>query len=166
MFLRGQRHHLGLVHALLCGVLCVLSVGVLTGYRVNVSASVSRGLYRVVSLPPTLMVDMLVVLPVPPLMYPFHSRWLPLLKPVAGLAGDAVCRVQDMLLIRGTSYGAMVLTVHGQMVPQALPDGGCLIVPEGFVFLASPAPRSLDSRYLGPVPITTLTAAAVPVWTW
>jgi len=34
------------------------------------------------------------------------------------------------------------------------------------VFLASTQPKSLDSRYFGMTPMATLTARAVPLWTW
>jgi len=34
------------------------------------------------------------------------------------------------------------------------------------VFLASHAPASLDSRYFGPVAVSSLTAHAFPVLTW
>ena len=37
-------------------------------------------------------------------------------------------------------------------------DAGCQTVPEGMVFLASQAPKSLDGRYLGMTPVATLTA--------
>ena len=35
---------------------------------------------------------------------------------------------------------------------------GCQTVPEGMVFLASQAPKSLDGRYLGMTPVASLTA--------
>jgi type IV secretory pathway protease TraF len=56
--------------------------------RVNVSPRVPYGLYRLTAVPTPLARGMLVVLPVPPEVQAWHSRWLPLLKPVAALAGE------------------------------------------------------------------------------
>ena len=41
----------------------------------------------------------------------------------------------------------------------------CGDVPQGFAFVATPVPSSLDSRYFGPVPIDALTVAR-PLWTF
>ena len=46
-----------------------------------------------------------------------------------------------------------------------LPEG-CQRVPAGRVFLASHTRNSIDSRYFGAVAVQTLTAHAVPLWTW
>ncbi len=89
--------------------------------------------------------------------------WLPLLKPVVAIAGDTVCAFDDTLWVEGVSYGPVLATHHGQPLPH-LSD--CLTVPEGHVFVASPVPKSLDSRYFGCVALPTVLARAIPVFTW
>ena len=105
----------------------------------------------------------LVVLPVPTSVHGVWSRWVPLLKPVAAVAGDEVCVTGDALWIAGIAYGPVRAEAHGRVLPQIR---GCGIVQPGTVFLASPAPDSLDGRYLGPTPIASLAARALPVFTW
>jgi type IV secretory pathway protease TraF len=104
-----------------------------------------------------------VVLPVPARVQAWQSRWVPLLKPVAAVAGEQVCIEQRWLQIQGTWVGPVLHEAHGMALPQWR---GCHIVQEGDVFLASAVPNSLDSRYFGPVPITSLTGQATPLFTW
>jgi len=144
--------------------LCVLGVvAALPWYRVNISPSVPYGLYRLQPVPATLERGDLVVLPVPASAQPWHSRWLPLLKPVAATAGQDVCVQDDTLWIGAQSYGPVRHEAHGRSLPHL---EGCAIVAPGTVFLASHAPASLDSRYFGPVAVSSLTAHAFPVLTW
>src|SRR5262249_57864726 len=86
-----------------------------------------------------------------------------LLKPVAAIAGDEVCGVEGELFVQGQAYGPIYTEAAGKPLPHL---DGCQVVPEGTVFLASTQPKSLDGRYFGMTPITTLTAQAVPLWTW
>ena len=67
------------------------------------------------------------------------------------------------LLVHGAWYGPIYTEADGKPLPHL---DGCLVVPEGTVFLASQTPKSLDSRYFGPVPMTQLRATAHPVWVW
>lgn len=145
--------------------LLVLGLG-LHRVRVNLTPSLPPGLYHLHPVTDWLSRGSLVIIPVPASIRSFHSRWLPLLKPVAGLAGDVLCRRQDHLVRQGEDFGPIYTTPHGQPVPVALQEGDCLTVPPGQVFLASPKDRSLDSRYFGLVAIADLTALATPVWTW
>ena len=138
--------------------------------RLNLTPSVPRGVYHLVAAAPPLARGTLVVLPVPASVQPWHSPWVPLLKPVAGVAGDVVCVWGHALWVWGqtagaepTGYGMVWLVHEGKALPQI---EGCLLVQEGTVFLASAAPNSLDSRYLSAVPISTLTAQAFPLLTW
>jgi type IV secretory pathway protease TraF len=92
------------------------------------------------------------------------SRWTPLLKPVAAVAGDAVCSTEGRLFINGEDYGPILRTAHGTPLPHLLQ--GCFVVQDGEVFLASHVSKSLDSRYFSCVRISDLTAHAIPVLTW
>jgi type IV secretory pathway protease TraF len=136
--------------------------------KVNLSPSVPVGLYWLRSVPSTLDRGMLVVLPVPESVRPIHGS-IPLLKPIAGLPGDVVCVFLRRLFVHTedwVNYGHVHPSWKGQPLPQAMDDDACRIVPEGAVFLASPALNSSDSRYYGPVAIAGLTARAIPLLTW
>ena len=149
---------------LVLGVLVLAAVVSTRWVRLNIAPSVPYGLYWLRAVPPTVPRQALVVLPVPAVMRPWHSRWISLLKPVAAVAGDEVCGNPDAgLTIAGEAYGPLLREAHGLRLPTM---AWCLTVEEGEVFLASKAPRSLDSRYFGLVPITGLTAMAVPLLTW
>ena len=143
---------------------CVLAaVGSTRVLRLNVSGSVAYGLYALRPVPAHLAHGMLVVLPVPRSVRAWWSSWVPLLKPVAGLAGDRVCHQDHLLSVNGADFGPVLQTAHGRPLPQLQ---GCLVVQAGEVFLASPVVHSLDSRYFGGVSVTDLTAVALPIFTW
>lgn len=146
----------------LCG--CLLTAVVSTRWvRLNVSPSVPYGLYLLRPVPAPLARGMLVVLPVPASVRPWHSRLLPVLKPVAGIPGDVICAVDDILYVNDADFGPILREAHGQPLPHFT---GCLVVQDDEVFLASAVPQSLDSRYDGPVTVEALTAHALPLWTW
>ena len=129
--------------------------------RLNLSPSVPVGVYRLARLAPPLARGTLVLLPVPGAVRPWAS--LPLLKPVAGIAGDVACVLGGRLTVNDEDYGPVLTAAHGMALPQWW---GCTVVRAGEVVVASQAPRSNDSRYFGPVPIRDIKAVAVPVWTW
>jgi type IV secretory pathway protease TraF len=137
--------------------------------RVNISPSAPYGLYWLSAVPTPLPRGALVVLPVPASVQGVWSAWVPLLKPVAGVAGDVVCRWGITLWVwsvpgaEPVSYGLVWNTAHGHPLPRW---EGCLVVQEGEVFLASTVEHSLDSRYFGPVALSSIHAVATPLWTW
>jgi type IV secretory pathway protease TraF len=131
--------------------------------RLNLSPSVPRGVYRLAAVSPPLARGTLVVLPVPAAVRPWQSAWVPLLKPVAAVAGEVVCSGDDGLWVGRTWYGPLLAEAGGRALPRLR---GCVQVRPGQVFVASPTPRSLDGRYFGVTAVATLTAQAVPVWTW
>jgi type IV secretory pathway protease TraF len=105
---------------------------------------------------------MLVVIQVPG----WSAPHVPFLKPVAAVAGDRVCRADHRLLIAGADYGPVYDAWKGDRLPSSVDEGRCAVVPPGHVFLASPAPQSLDSRYFGPVAVDAITATATPLLVW
>lgn len=127
----------------------------------NISASVPLGLYRKTAVPQPLARGDLVILSVPSSVRAWQR--IPLLKPVAAVAGDTVCNVEETLWIGTQSYGRVWQKAHGRPLPHV---EGCLTIPDGEVFVASTVPYSLDSRYAGAIPIRALTAGAVPLFTW
>jgi len=147
---------------LLAGFLC-LAVLSTRWLCFNVSPSLPYGLYRLHAVPPTLTRGTLVLLPVPPSVQSVWSRWLPLLKPIAGVPGDRIAIVGQDLRINDVSFGPILQYAHGHTLPQL---AGSWLVADGEVFVASAVPRSLDGRYFGCTPVSTLTAVATPLFTW
>lgn len=144
-------------------VLAGLLLGAVGGthwVRLNVSPSVPRGFYWVTAVPMEVTSGMLVVLPVPVALRQWQT--MPLLKPVAAVAGEMICWDAGRLWVHGEDYGPDVPGVTAVWHP----DPGCVPVPRATVFLASPVPRSLDGRYMGVTRIADLTARALPLWTW
>jgi type IV secretory pathway protease TraF len=89
---------------------------------------------------------------------------VPLLKPILALGGQTVCRAGPVITVDGRDVGAAQERDHrGRPLPLWQ---GCRIVGDDEVFLMNPnEPASLDSRYFGPLPISTIAGRAEPVWT-
>jgi len=149
--------------SLVLGGLVLAAVVSTRWYRLNLSPSVPRGVYRLAAVSTPLARGTLVVLPVPAGVRPWHTTWVPLLKPVAAIGGDVVCLWDEGVWIEGQWYGPIYEEAAHKPLPKLR---GCLLVKPGDVFLASSAPRSLDGRYWGTTPMTGLTAKAIPVLTW
>lgn len=86
-----------------------------------------------------------------------RDRWI---KMVAGIAGDAVCALDTALTVNGK-------TIAEVPPPAAAPERpalrGCEIVAPGMVYLVGLHPRSLDSRYWGPVDNAAIVAKVEPL---
>ncbi|MDR6624489.1 S26 family signal peptidase [Caulobacter segnis] len=118
----------------------------------NTTASVPVGLYRVVPIRTPQVGDLVVVTPEPGLAdFLDEGGWLPrgvpLIKPVAAVAGQTVCRRNQDLAIDGRTVArALLRDGRGGRLPFW---SGCRILGTGEVFLLAPAPASLDGRYFG-----------------
>ncbi|NHN86224.1 conjugal transfer protein TraF [Acetobacter musti] len=88
---------------------------------------------------------------------------VPLLKPVAALPGQDVCRVKNTISIDGVHAGDARDSDHrGRPLPVWQ---GCHRLAPGEIFVMNPAePRSLDGRYFGPLPAASVIGRAVPLW--
>jgi type IV secretory pathway protease TraF len=128
----------------------------------NIAPSVPLGLYRLVQTDAPLRRGDLVKVPAVAFGRPWYVAWIPLLKPVAAVAGETVCVETEGVTVEGQSYGAVYVTHKGKTLPVFW---GCHVVGEGEVFVASHAPGSLDGRYFGMTPVHT-TRRAVPVLVW
>lgn len=88
------------------------------------------------------------------------------LKVVAARAGSVVEVGPAEVHVDGEALpcsGRMKATNAGVTLPQ---PPGSLVVPQGHVWLASPHPAGLDSRYYGPVSVSALSCGNVqPIWT-
>jgi len=135
----------------------------------NASASVPIGLYAVHPAGALRTGELLVVTPPEPLATFLDERrylpkGIPLLKHVAALSGQTVCRTGDTITIDGATVGAALDRDHlGRSLPVWR---GCRVIAAGEVFLMNRrAVASLDSRYFGPLPTTAIVGRAEPIWT-
>ncbi|MBM9401104.1 S26 family signal peptidase [Gluconacetobacter azotocaptans] len=134
----------------------------------NATASVPVGLYRLHP-DPTPHVGDLVALRLPDVPASLLARGgylplgVPLLKPVAAVAGQIVCRIALRITIDGTPVGdAKPVDHRGRPLPVWQ---GCRRLSAGQVFVMNPAePRSLDGRYFGPFPVADVIGRATPLW--
>lgn len=135
----------------------------------NASASVPIGLYAISPPRPPAPMDLVVVEPPAPLAdflsdggYLPHG--VPLLKHVAGLPGQRVCRIGRTIMVDTAIVGeALLEDRQGRLLPVW---SGCLTLSRDQVFLLNPGnPASLDGRYFGPLPTSSIVGRARPVWT-
>ncbi len=131
--------------------------------RLNLSASMPLGLYRLHRVSEPLRYGQAVLLDIPEALRPWWPSRMALLKPVAGLPGDVLIIVQQRFYINGDDYGPVFEQAAGLALPR-LPVP--MVVREGEVCLASKVMKSLDCRYSGPVPVERITAVATLFWTW
>lgn len=149
------------------------------GLRVNMTASMPRGLWHVAPaagpIPRGAIVSL--CLPSGPLLRLALRRGYlgagrcpggaePLLKPVVAIAGD---------LVRVTAAG---IAVNGALLPNSaalkqdrtghplrtVPPGTYRVGPGAVWLVSSYAARSFDSRYFGPVPVADIQGLAHPIW--
>jgi conjugative transfer signal peptidase TraF len=132
----------------------------------NASPSVPVGLYLVTRASPG--VGDLVVLRLPPVIAAFAARrgYLPraayLLKPIAAIAGDLVCRSGEQVFVRGVPTAtAQTADDTGNAMPTWR---GCRVLQTGEVFVLANHPASFDSRYFGPLDGASAVGRAVPLW--
>jgi conjugative transfer signal peptidase TraF len=133
----------------------------------NASDSAAVGLYRL-SAAKSSRGD-LVAIHLPRSITDFADRrgYLPrgalLLKPIAAVAGDRVCRHRSLVVTNG-ALRALARTADntGQPLPYWR---GCHILRDDEVFFLSRHSSSFDSRYFGAVPTHSIVGRAIPVWT-
>jgi conjugative transfer signal peptidase TraF len=133
----------------------------------NETASVPIGLYRIQPTVPVRIGDIVALrLPEREATLLATRGYLPfgvlLLKPVAALAGQNVCRIGVHVTIDGKAAGdAKTVDHRGRPLPVWQ---GCRTLGSGQVFVMNAAvPTSLDGRYFGVLPMDTVIGRAVPV---
>jgi len=135
----------------------------------NASASVPIGLYAVRPIG-VLHADELVVVKPPPQLAAFLAgrgylpQGVPLLKHIAALSGQTVCRGGRTITVDQTALGeALDRDRRGRTLPEW---HGCRRIAQGAVFLMNARVRdSLDGRYFGVLPAATIIGQATPIWT-
>jgi conjugative transfer signal peptidase TraF len=135
----------------------------------NASASVPIGLYTVQRALPLRIGELVVVSPPEPLAQFFAARrylplGVPLVKHILALPGQTVCRDGRAITVDGISMGQ---ALEHDRFGRTLPDWqGCRTLAPGEVFVMNTVPAdSLDGRYFGPLPMTTIVGRADPIWT-
>ncbi len=135
----------------------------------NTTASAPIGFYWMAGGEPKVG-DLALVRP-PPLL----ARWMairgyvplnvPLIKHVAAIGGQSVCGRDGIVLIDGR---VVAKALERDLVGRPLaPFAACRRLGSSEVFLLNPdAPRSLDSRYFGPLPRHCVIGRLRPLWTW
>lgn len=135
----------------------------------NVTASAPVGLYAIVPAERLTVPKLVGVMPPEPLAHFMVARGyvgdgMPLLKRVAGLPGQQVCRTGRTVTVDGVAMGD---ALDRDRIGRDLPVWqGCHIIAVGELFLMNRHVRdSLDGRYFGPVPARAVIGRARPLWT-
>lgn len=135
----------------------------------NASASAPEGLYLLVPAD-RLTVGQLIAVP-PNSVFEdlmarrgYLPRGVPLLKHIAALPGQEVCRNANSLSIDGRHVADALERDH---LDRPLPSWqGCFALSDDNIFLLNAnVPDSFDGRYFGPTPTSSIVGLAVPVWT-
>ena len=94
----------------------------------------------------------------------YLPKGVPLLKRILGVSGQTVCRSNLSVTIDGVEMGdALPRDRAGRDLPIWQ---GCRIIAEGEVFLMNlDVSDSLDGRYFGPLPASTVIGRATPLFT-
>ena len=134
----------------------------------NASASVPVGLYAVQALDRPIVGELVVIAPPEPLAGFLAARGalprdVPLIKPVAALPGQIVCRYGRQISIDGFPRAE---ARDRDRLDRPLPVWqGCRVVADDELFLMNAARSdSLDGRYFGVLPMTALRGRATPLW--
>lgn len=149
-------------------IVVTLAVDLPTTLVWNASASAPIGLYAVRPVDTLAVSEFVVVAPPAPLARFLDARGnlpngVPLVKRVAALPGQQVCRRDASV----TVDGAVVATARARdRIGRPLPNWqGCRRIAAGYVFLLNRHPDSLDGRYFGPLPAYSIVGQAVPLLT-
>lgn len=134
----------------------------------NASASAPIGLYGVLPVERLERGDLVIVRPGASLTAllaerGYLPRGVPLIKPVAALPGQRVCRQGEAILIDGAVVArARAVDRRGRRLPVWR---GCQTITSGELFLLNPRREdSLDGRYFGALPATAVVGRARPLW--
>ncbi len=133
----------------------------------NASASAPRGLYLLRPATPLHIGELVAVAPPEPLarfaaLRGYLPLGVPLLKHIAALEGQTVCRLAYTITIDGRPVATVrERDSRGRLLPRWQ---GCRALRAGEVFLLNSAiPDSFDGRYFGVLPANIVTARAEPL---
>jgi conjugative transfer signal peptidase TraF len=136
----------------------------------NASESVPIGLYRLQPAHDLFVTELVAVQPPEPLasfldLNGYLPAGLPMLKRVLALPGQTVCRSGLTLSVDAIEMGeARDRDGRGRPLPKWQ---GCRVVGAGELFVMNwQSANSLDGRYFGFLPASSVIGRALPVWTW
>ncbi|MET3791015.1 S26 family signal peptidase [Aquamicrobium terrae] len=158
--------------AMLAGA-ALVATPVVTGHAPrfiwNASPSVPIGLYEIAPADAVDVGDLVAVLPPDDLAAflaarGYLPRGVPLIKRVLALPGSEVCRRGLTIIAYDHAYGdARPRDRFGRDLPQWQ---GCRTIADGEIFLMNwDAPDSLDGRYFGALPASTVIGRVLPLYT-
>jgi conjugative transfer signal peptidase TraF len=135
----------------------------------NASASIPLGLYTITPIDHLKVGDRVAIDP-PEAIASFLAergylpRGMPLLKTVAALAHQRVCRIGCKVVVDGVAIGE---ARERDRLGRALPIWqGCRNIGADEIFLMSATVAdSFDGRYFGPIAATAIIGKAIPLWT-
>ena len=135
----------------------------------NATASAPVGFYTVEPADRIEVPELVAIMPPEPLAgfmvdRGYVGRGVPLLKRVVGLPGQRVCRLRSAITVDGVEMGD---ALDRDRIGRALPVWqGCRIIADGQLFLMNWDVRdSLDGRYFGSIPASSVIGRALPLWT-
>ncbi|HEY4201553.1 MAG TPA: S26 family signal peptidase [Devosiaceae bacterium] len=135
----------------------------------NATASTPVGFYTVEPAHRIEVTELVAVMPPEPLARfmvarGYVGRGVPLLKRVLGLPGQRVCRTGRAITVDDAEMGE---ALERDRLGRDLPVWqGCRIIAYGELFLMNGQVRdSLDGRYFGPFPASSVIGRALPLWT-
>lgn len=135
----------------------------------NVSASVPTGLYAIRGSASLHVGERVAIEPPPDLRRLLAERHylpstVPLLKRIAAVRGQRICRFAQGITIDGQYVGAARARDRlGRPLPVWV---GCHVLQSGELFVMNPAaPDSFDGRYFGVLRMADVIGRATPVWT-
>ena len=135
----------------------------------NATASAPIGFYTVEPAGRIEVPELVAIMPPEPLAgfmvgRGYVARDVPLLKRVLGLPGQRVCRTGRTITVDNVEMGD---ALERDRIGRDLPLWqGCRLIAEGELFLMNWDVRdSLDGRYFGPIPASSVIGRALPLWT-
>lgn len=158
--------------------LAVVVLGVIAGFRINVTPSLPIGLYRAVGDSAAVHRGAVVIVCLSKVWNRFALQRSILGrgtcdggsygigKLVLALEGDVVELRQESLLINGTSIPFDGTREHDRF-DRRMPhySWGKHLLGPGEIWLFSPHPAAFDSRYFGPVSVSHVRSVVQPIWT-
>ncbi|MCQ4631216.1 S26 family signal peptidase [Shinella sp. CPCC 100929] len=156
----------------LLAVICIAAISAAdmpTKLLWNATASAPVGFYTIEPTDRIEVPELVAVRPSEPLAgfmieRGYVGRGVPLLKRVVGLPGQRVCRTGSAITVDDVEMGD---ALDRDRIGRALPIWqGCRVIADGQLFLMNwEVPDSLDGRYFGPIPASSVIGRALPLWT-
>ena len=164
-----RRSYLAVTALAAIGIAAATTVETPTKLIWNATASAPIGFYTVEPADALDVPELVAVQPPEPLAAfmvgrGYVGRGVPLLKRVLGLPGQRVCRTGRTITVDGIEMGD---ALDHDRIGRELPIWqGCRVIGDGEIFLMNWDVRdSLDGRYFGPIPASSVIGRAVPFWT-